>query len=165
MKKIIVIGCPGSGKSTFSWALHQITGIPLFHLDMLYWNPDRTTVDKTIFRERLADVMRGECWIIDGNYSGTMEMRMEACDTIVFLDFPAEVCFEGIRERRGKVRSDIPWVESEEDEEFSAFIRDFNIVNRPKILDSLDKFSDKNVLIFKNRREADAYLDKLRTDQ
>ena len=54
MRKIIVIGCPGSGKSTFSKALHRITGIPLIHLDMLYWNPDRTTVERPVFLERLT---------------------------------------------------------------------------------------------------------------
>ena len=53
MKKVIVIGCPGSGKSTFSRALHEIVGIPLYHLDMMYWNADRTTVEKSVFLERL----------------------------------------------------------------------------------------------------------------
>ena len=73
MKKIMVIGCPGSGKSTFSRALHNVTGIPLFHLDMLYWNADRTIVDKAVFRERLADTIQKNEWIIDGNYGSTIE--------------------------------------------------------------------------------------------
>ena len=67
MKKIIVIGCPGSGKSTFSRALHKITGIPIFHLDMMYWNSDRTIVPKSVFLERLNDVLEKSEWIIDGN--------------------------------------------------------------------------------------------------
>ena len=54
MNRIMVIGCPGSGKSTFSKALHEITDIPLYHLDMMYWNADRTTVDKAVFREKLS---------------------------------------------------------------------------------------------------------------
>ena len=58
MKRIMVIGCPGSGKSTFSRKLHTITGIPLFHLDMMNWNADRTTVDKAVFRERLSDTIK-----------------------------------------------------------------------------------------------------------
>ena len=88
MKKIIIIGCPGSGKSTLARALHELTKIPLHYLDMMYWNYDRTIVDKPIFRERLADAMSGDSWIIDGNYSSTMEMRIAACDTVILLDYP-----------------------------------------------------------------------------
>ena len=78
MERIIVIGCPGSGKSTFSRALHQITGIPLVHLDMLFWNKDKTTVEKAVFLERLEKAMQQSRWIIDGNYATTMELRMQA---------------------------------------------------------------------------------------
>ena len=95
MNKVLVIGCPGSGKSTFSRALQQVTDLPLFHLDMLYWNPDGTAVPKkTVFQERLRAVMSGERWIIDGNYGSTMELRMASCDTVIFLDYPAELCLE-----------------------------------------------------------------------
>ena len=86
MQKVIVIGCPGSGKSTFSRALHNITGVSLYHLDMLYWNADRTTVSKEVFRARLAEIIAKDSWIIDGNYGSTLELRMQACDTVVFLD-------------------------------------------------------------------------------
>ena len=115
MKRIIVIGCPGSGKSRFSKELHDKTGIPLHHLDMMYWNADKTTVDMNIFLKRLTDVIEGDSWIIDGNYASTLEMRMEACDTVVFLDYPTDICLEGIVARRGKTRSDMPWIETEED--------------------------------------------------
>ena len=125
MNKIIVIGCPGSGKSTFSRMLHQRTGIPLFHLDMMYWNEDKTTVDKSVFLERLSMALQCSQWIIDGNYSSTMELRLQACDTVFFLDYPLEVCLQGIQERRGKPRSDMPWIETEEDTEFTRFIKDF----------------------------------------
>ena len=60
MKKIIVIGCPGSGKSIFSKRLHNKIGIPLFHLDMMYWNEDKTTVDKEVFLERLNNTLQKE---------------------------------------------------------------------------------------------------------
>lgn len=116
MKKIIVIGCPGSGKSTFSKALHKITGIPLFHLDMMYWNADKTIVEKSAFRGRLSSIFQKNEWIIDGNYGSTMELRMQECDTIIFLDYPLDVCLNGIHERKGKVRSDMPWTETGEDE-------------------------------------------------
>ena len=158
MKKIIVIGCPGSGKSTFSRALHQKIGIPLFHLDMLYWNADKTTVEKSVFLERLSVVIEKDEWIIDGNYASTMELRLAACDTVIFLDYPLDICLNGIKERRSKPRSDIPWIETEDDAEFIEFIKNFKEQQRPKILKLLDTYSNKNILIFTNREEADAFL-------
>ena len=76
MKKIIVIGCPGSGKSTFSRELHDRTKIPLYHLDMLFWNADKTTVENSVFLERLNELLDKDEWILDGNFNSTMELRM-----------------------------------------------------------------------------------------
>ena len=158
MKKVIVIGCPGSGKSTVSRALHNKTGIPLYHLDMMYWNADKTTVEKSVFLERLSAVLEKDEWIIDGNYGSTMELRMAACDTVIFLDYPLDVCLDGIKERRGKPRSDMPWIETEEDAEFIEFIKNYEEQQKPKVLELLKKHSDKNIIIFKSREQADAFL-------
>ena len=158
MKRVMVIGCPGSGKSTFSRTLHNKTGIPLYHLDMMYWNADKTTVEKSVFLERLSDVLEKDEWIIDGNYSSTMELRMAACDTVIFLDYPLDVCLDGIRERRGKPRSDMPWIETEEDSEFIEFIKNYNEQQKPKVLELLKKYSDKNIIILESREQADAFL-------
>ena len=158
MKKVIVIGCPGSGKSTVSRALHNKTGIPLYHLDMMYWNADKTTVEKSMFLERLSVVLEKDEWIIDGNYGATMELRMAACDTVIFLDCPLDVCLDGIRARRGKPRSDMPWIETEEDAEFIEFIKSYNEQQKPKVLELLKKYSCKNIIIFKCREQADAFL-------
>ena len=163
MKRVMIIGCSGSGKSTFARALHQITGLPLFHLDMLYWNADKTTVDKAVFREKLSGTIQKSQWIIDGNYDSTIELRLKACDTVIFLDYPVDVCLNGIRERRGKARTDLPWIEKsdEEDAEFIEFIKNYNSQNRPKVMALLDKYSDREIYIFKSRNEADEFLNKL----
>ena len=158
MKKIIVIGCPGSGKSMVSRVLHNKTGIPLYHLDMMYWNADKTTVEKSVFIERLSSVLEKDEWIIDGNYGSTMELRMAACDTVIFLDYPLDVCLDGIRERRGKPRSDMPWIETEEDAEFIEFIKNYNEQQKPKVLELFEKYSDKNIIILRSREQADAFL-------
>ena len=158
MKKIIVIGCPGSGKSSFARALHNRTGIPLYHLDRMYWNADKTTVEKSVFLERLETVLDRETWIIDGTYASTMARRMAACDTVFFLDYPLDVCLRGIAERRGKPRSDMPWVENEEDAEFVAFVKNFRKQNRPQILALLEQHKDKNIHVFQAREQAIAFL-------
>ena len=162
MKKIMIIGCPGSGKSTFSRALHEKTGIPLYHLDMMFWNADRTTVEKQVFMERLKNAMEQDEWIIDGNYGSTIELRLAACDTVFFLDYPVEVCLQGIRQRRGKPRSDMPWFESEEeDAEFINFIKNYNSESRPQVMELLEKYAHKNIYIFRSRAEKDAFLSRM----
>ena len=158
MKRIMIIGCPGSGKSTFARGLAGKTGLPLYYLDMMYWNPDRTTKPKDEFRATLRETVALPEWIIDGNYGSTLEIRMEACDTVIFLDYPVEVCISGVEERRGKPRPDMPWVETEPDLEFIEFIKKYNEESRPKVIELLEKYREKNIIIFKSRAESDEFL-------
>ncbi len=158
MNKVIVIGCPGSGKSTFSRALHELTGLPLYHLDLLNWNSDKTTVDKKVFIEKLKNVIAQDSWIIDGNYGSTIELRLKECDTVFFLDYPVDVCIDGVKSRQGKTRSDMPWTETEDDEEFLEFIKNYNSQSRPIVLNLLEQYSKKEIVVFKSREEADKYL-------
>lgn len=162
MQKVIVIGCPGAGKSTFSKKLHQLTDLPLFHLDLLYWNSDRTTVSKAVFIERLNNVLNLDRWIIDGNYGSTIELRMKECDTVFFLDFPVEVCLDGVKQRQGKARSDMPWTETEDDDEFLEFIRSYNTESRPEVTELLKRYCDKEIIIFRSRQDVENYLNDLR---
>ena len=162
MKRVLVIGCPGGGKSTFARQLHLLTKLPLHHLDMLYWNEDRTTVPREVFIERLTGIITQDEWIIDGNYSSTMEMRMEACDTVFFLDYPTRLCLEGIAARKGKARCDMPWIEEKDDEEFLEFVRRFREESRPDIIHMLEKYKGRRIVIFQCREDADDYIDSCR---
>ena len=162
MKKVIIIGCCGSGKSTFARQLHAFTGIPLFHLDQLNWNENKTTVEKEVFLKRVQDVIQKDSWIIDGNYGSSIEMRMQACDTVFFLDYPVDICIQGIHERVGKVRTDIPWVEDEVDEDLIEFVRNYEKEDRPEILELLSKYKEKDIHIFRNREDAKIYLESLK---
>lgn len=161
-QKVIIIGCPGSGKSTFARALRDLTGLPLCHLDMLYWNKDKTTVSREVFDERLQAVLEQEKWIIDGNFSRTMERRLSACDKVFFLDLPSEVCLESVRGRIGTQRTDLPWLETEEDAEFMDYIRSFPIEQKPTILALLQKFPQLSVTVFSSREETELYLKALK---
>ncbi|MBQ2734316.1 MAG: adenylate kinase [Clostridia bacterium] len=161
MQKVMIIGCPGSGKSTFARALQAATGLPLYYLDMLYWNADKTTVSKEVFRGRLREILDTDAWILDGNHGSTMEMRLEKCDTVFFLDFPVAVCLGGIQARFGKPRADMPWVETEEDAEFLNFIKAFEAESKPKILTLLAQHPEKQVITFRSREESATYLQSL----
>ena len=157
-KRVAVIGCPGGGKSTFSRALRDRVGLPLYHLDAIYWRDDRTHLSREEFYPLMREIIAREEWIMDGNYNSTLEWRISACDLLIFLDYPAEVCLEGVRARRGQKRSDMPWVEEGDDEEFLAFIRAFETESRPRILELMGRYPEKTVITFRTRAEADKYL-------
>ena len=118
MKRVLVIGCPGAGKSTFVRRLRDVTGQPLYYLDMMWHKPDRTTVTREQFDARLQSILKRDAWIIDGNYARTLPQRLEYCDTVFFLDFPTDICVAGAEQRIGVKREDMPWVEHEFEEEF-----------------------------------------------
>ena len=162
MKKVIVIGPSGAGKSTFARALRDKTGLPLYYLDMLWHKPDKTNITQEEFDARLAEMLREEKWIMDGDYSRTLELRFKACDTVFFLDYPLEVCLQGVEDRRNKPREDMPWIETEPDLEFIQWIRDFFQIRRPKVLALLAQYREgREIHIFHSRDEANTYLASL----
>lgn len=159
MKKIIIIGCPGAGKSTFARKLKDLTGLPLYYLDMLWHKPDQTNIPKEEFDAHIREILEKDRWIIDGNYQRTLEMRLQKCDTVFLLDYPLEICLAGAQSRIGKKREDLPWIETEFDEEFKQWILDFSENQLPPIYDLLDKYrAGRDIIIFKSRQEAEEYL-------
>lgn len=162
MKKIIVIGCPGSGKTTFAEKLNKCTGLPLYYLDAIWHKPDKTHISREEYDERLAEIFQTPEWIIDGNYNRTIEMRIQQCDTIFLFDLPTEVCIQGATDRLGKGRYDMPWIEKEIDPAFLKLIEEFPVNSLPKIYELIDKYNaKKQVIIFKSREDSDAYIKQL----
>ncbi len=160
MNKVIVIGCPGSGKTTFAEKLNKCTGLPLYYLDAIWHKPDKTHISREEFDERMLEIFSEDKWIIDGNYKRTIEMRLKECDTVFLFDLPTEVCLQGATDRIGKGRYDLPWLETELDTEFKQFIEEFPKDTLPYIYELIDKCkSEKQVIIFKSRKEADEYID------
>lgn len=162
MQKVLIIGCPGAGKSTFARRLQSLTGLPLYYLDRLWHRPDRTNVTREAFDAALAGLLTRPAWIIDGNYSRTLPGRLEACDTVFFLDFPLEVCLAGVENRRGVQRPDMPWVEEELNAEFLQYILDFGRDQLPIVTALLERYRGRRqIFTFHSRAEADASLNAL----
>ena len=161
-KKIIILGCPGSGKSTLARALHEITAIPLYHLDNIWWNPDQTHVSRDVFDERLQQLLEKDSWIIDGDYSRTYEVRIRNCDTVIFLDLSEQECLEGIIHRAGYKRSDLPWIESYDDaSELAESAKTYRSNKRPVVNSLLDRYSYKNIIRLSSRQQVNDWLKQL----
>lgn len=159
--RIIIIGCPGSGKSTLSRKLHNITGIPLYHLDNVWWNKDRSHIYKDEFDNKLLSIMNNNRWIIDGDYSRTYEIRFIYCDTVIFLDYDIDICIKGIKERLSTERSDIPWIEDRLDKDLIEKVNNYHKNNRAMIYNLIVKYKDKQILIFCSRNETDEWISNL----
>lgn len=159
MQKVIVIGCPGSGKTTFAEKLNNITGLPLYHLDAIWHKPDKTHISREDFDKSISEIFNTSEWIIDGNYSRTIEMRLRQCDTVFLFDLPTEVCIKGATERLGKDRYDLPWIEKELSSSFRQSIEEFPRNSLPRIYDLIEKYNNgKQVIVFRSREEADDFI-------
>lgn len=160
MKRVLVIGCPGAGKSTFARNLRDVTGLPLYYLDRIWHRPDKTNISREEFDARVTALTAGGRWIIDGNYLRTLEPRLARCDTVFFLDLPVDACLAGVAARRGRPREDMPWVEEEPDEEFLQYIRDFPAQQLPEIIRLLERYrAGRRIVTFGSRAEVEAFWD------
>ncbi len=168
MKKVMVIGCCGSGKSTFSSKLAGITQLPIYHLDQYYWKPNWTEMDKPAWELIVQKLANKTHWIIDGNYGGTLDIRIKEADTIVFLDRSTIVCLWRVIKRiikyHGQVRPDMPKGCKERfDWDFLHYVAIFNLTRRKGILRKIDAAkSGKEVLVFKSDHACERYLRKLK---
>ena len=161
MNKIIVIGCPGSGKSTFSKQLKEKLNLPLYHLDLIWNKPDKTTIPREEFDKILKEIFKTDNWIIDGNYQRTLETRLKECNKVFLLDYSLDTCLQGATSRVGIKRDDMPWIEETLNEEFKQKILDFSKNKLPEIYNLLDKYKEnRNIIIFKTREDSKEYLEK-----
>lgn len=121
--RVAVIGCGGAGKTVLARRLSARLGLPLTHLDDLYYGDPPVP-----FETAQRAVVDGDRWIIDGNYASTLPMRLARADTVIFLDLPAWVCLWGIaaRRRRGEPNR-INWP-------FLRYVAGYRRHMRPRVL-------------------------------
>lgn len=169
MERILIIGCSGSGKTTLARGLADKTGLPLVHLDRLWWRDGWKHISREAFDAQLARLLERPRWIMDGNFSRTLPMRLEKCDTVLFLDFSRRACIWGVVKRvvtnYGRSRADMPEGCPERfDLEFIRWIWDFRKQVRPRqyeLLAQAEREHGVQGIILKNRKEAERFLQKL----
>jgi adenylate kinase family enzyme len=166
MERIVIIGCGGSGKSTLARKLGEKTGIPVVHLDKLFWKPGWVEIPRDEFDELLRQEMAKDKWIMDGNFNRTMPERVARCDTILYLDFSRVACLLGALKRvvttYGTVRPDMGEGCPERiDLEFLRWVWNFNKNKRARYYEMLNNLEGKQVYILKSRREVNRFLENL----
>jgi adenylate kinase family enzyme len=157
MKRIAIIGSPGSGKSTLARKLGEISGLPVFHLDRLFWNPGWVQSPKPVWIALQSALVAQDSWIIDGNYGATLHIRAAAADTIIFLDFPRYLCLgravKRVWQYRGSIRPDMaPGCPEKIDREFLHYIWRFPVDERPQILSQLRLASERGASVIQLTR-------------
>lgn len=167
MRKILIIGSPGAGKSTLSYRLREILNIQLVHLDCFFWQPGWVKIPRSDLNVQIEMMIREEEWVMDGTYIDSLEMRLEAADGVIFLNYPLCLCLYGIIKRRitfaGKRRDDMTaGCDEKLDWLFVKWVLKFPKTNRLEILRILKLHkNDLEVHIFKSRKETDAFLKEL----
>ena len=156
MKRVAIVGSCGAGKSTLAKSLGEKLNLPVIHLDAYYWQPGWQETDAFQWQQIQQELIKGDRWIADGNYGGTIDLRLAAADTIIWLDFNRYTCISRVLKRYlkypGKVRPDmaagcperLSW-------DFIKYVWNFPLAHRPKIVDRLAKYqTDKQIIILQN---------------
>ncbi|MHA2140363.1 MAG: DNA topology modulation protein [Candidatus Thorarchaeota archaeon] len=168
MKRVLVLGPSGSGKSTFAEILADLLEIPCIHLDTHYWKPNWVETPQEEWFEIVAKLISQDSWVMDGNYSSTLDMRIKRADTAVFLDAPRRVSFWRVFKRRllhrGQVRPELaPGCYEKIDLDFIKWIWNYPKRSRPVIDRILSENADsKTIIVLKNAEEASEFLTRIK---
>lgn len=156
-RRVLVIGCGGAGKSTFSRALARVTGLPLIHLDRYYWHPGWIPTPEDAWNRRVADLIALDSWIMDGNYANSLAVRLARCDAVVFFDIPRVTCLWTALRRvvvhQFVRRVDLPdGCPETVDWQFLRWIWNFPTQSRPRLVEALERVRDDVVVVHIARR-------------
>jgi adenylate kinase family enzyme len=164
MQRVMIVGSAGSGKSTLGRRLGATLGLPVVHLDTLYWRPGWVEPSQEEWREQVRLAVQPEAWVIDGNYSATMDLRFERADTVIFLDIPRRACLYRVLKRsirhRGRVRSDCaPGCPERVQWHFLKWVWTYPKQRRPAMLGRLEEAKPTvHVVRLRNGWEIEAFV-------
>ncbi len=162
MRKIIIVGSGGAGKTTLARRLGEATGIEVIHLDSLFWRPNWTRTPEEEWISKVESLVKCDSWIMDGNFGGTREIRLAACDTIIWLDTPRHVCLYRALKRtvtyHNRTRPDMAEGCNEKlDWEFLRWIWEYPS-RIPRLLEQIKNHSGKRLIVIRSEKDVEALL-------
>ena len=166
MQRVLIIGCGGAGKSTLARQMGEKTGLPVVHLDKLFWHPNWVESSKEEMDGKIMAELVKPQWIMDGNYSRTLTERIKYCDTIIYMDFSRMACVLGVLKRivttYGTVRPDMGAGCPERfDLDFLKWVWNFNKNKRESYYRMLNEAEGIETIVLKNRRMVKRFLKSL----
>ncbi len=170
MRRLLLIGPGGAGKSTLATRLGEHLGLPVLHLDALYWRPGWRQPTRDEWRATLAPLLAQDAWVMDGNFGGTLDERLAAADTAILLDLPPLLCLWRVLRRRwryrGRHRPDMtPGCPEKLDLDFLWWILTYRLRKRPAVLAKLRDWADgaaeRRVVVLRSRSEVQAFVDDM----
>lgn len=169
IKKILIIGSAGSGKTTFSLKLSEIINLPIIHLDREYWLPNWEKPKQDDWFKKVNQLVNNDEWIMDGNYRSSLDIRLQKADMVIFLDYKRSTCVKGVLKRifkyHKKQRNDLTeGCIDKLDFAFLKWVYDFKKKYRPEIVEKLSKLNIP-VVVFKNRKQSEEYLENLKINK
>ena len=153
-KKMIIIGCPGSGKSYLSRYIKDYSNLPLYHLDNLYWFGDYDHISEEEFVSKVNDIMKTDKWIIDCHFKSSIEDRIKNADSIIYFNLNGKVCVNGVKHRikYHSIRDDMPCVEKVLDKEFETCMLNFRKNNHESLTNMFNKYPSNVLTITKKKQ-------------
>ena len=171
MRRVLIIGCGGSGKSYLARQLGPQLGLPVFHLDPLFWKPGWVETPQPQWRAIQEQLVRRPRWVIDGNHAPTLDIRLPVADAVIFLDVPRRLCLwrvvkRSLRHRRrdridraAGCRERLNW-------SFLRWVWTFPRSGRPEVLDALARYAPGvHVVVLRRRREMHRFVQGCRPDR
>ncbi len=167
MRKIVIIGPAGAGKSTLARELSKILDIEVFHLDRYFWQPGWKELPKKARIEKLQELVQKDKWIIEGSYFSTSDVRLQSCDTVIFLDMPLLLCLQRVLARRfnkqQQQRLDLPVGCKERlSPRYMVKLLLFPFIGRKTLVNKLDKVKRGKCKVLRSRDEVAAFLNAQR---
>ncbi|MGP3949603.1 topology modulation protein [Streptomyces sp. 7N604] len=163
MKKVAIVGCGGSGKSYVARELGRLLGAPVTHLDAAYYDDEWNQLPKEKFEALQRELVSAPSWVIDGNYNSTLQVRLEACDTVVFMDLPTRSCLWGIISRQlrhGRGQNKDNGIYNRIHMGVIRYVLSYRRTMRPRVLKKIDDFARDHaeVVLLTSRQHARKWL-------